>query len=158
METSLRQLREQARLTQQQAAELLQISLRSYKSYENEPEKKDTLKYRYLVRDLSEKTAVDETHGILTEEDIRAACSKTFADYPAEFCYLFGSYAKGKASEESDVDLLVSTGLKGIRYYGLVEQLRNALKKNVDVLEINQLQNNTELIREILRDGVKIYG
>ena len=154
----MRQLREQARLTQQQVADLLQISLRSYKSYENDPEKKGTGKYRYLVRDLSEKTAVDETHGILTEEDIRSACAKTFADYPAEFCYLFGSYAKGKASEESDVDLLVSTGLKGIRYYGLVEQLRNTLKKNVDVLEINQLQNNTELIREILKDGVKIYG
>ncbi|MDO4939807.1 MAG: nucleotidyltransferase domain-containing protein [Lachnospiraceae bacterium] len=158
METSLKQLREQARLTQQQAADLLQISLRSYKSYENDPEKKDTVKYRYLVRDFSDKTAVDETHGILAEEDIRSACLIVFADYPVEFCYLFGSYAKGKATEESDVDLLISTDLKGLRYYGLVEQLRNALRKKADVLEINQLQNNTELIREILRDGVKIYG
>ena len=158
MEKSLKQLREQAKLTQQQAAELLQISLRSYKSYENDPEKADTIKYRYLVRELSEKTKVDEAHGILTEEDIRTACSRVFADYPVDFCYLFGSYAKGKASETSDVDLLVSTDLKGVRYYGLVEQLRNILQKNVDVLEMQQLQNNIELIREILRDGVKIYG
>ena len=81
-----------------------------------------------------------------------------FQNYPVEYCYLFGSYAKGIATETSDVDLLLRTDTTGIKFYGLVERLRETLKKNVDVLEVRQLTNNPELINEILRDGVKIYG
>lgn len=145
-------------MTQQEAADFFHVSLRSYKSYENDPQKTDSIKYRYMVRVLTEKTKVDETHGILTMEEIKAACSVVFADYPVEFCYLFGSYAKGKATEESDIDLLVSTDLRGLKYYGLVERLKNSLHKNVDVLDMKQLQGNPELTKEILKDGVKIYG
>ena len=145
-------------MTQQEAADSFNVSLRSYKSYENDPQKVDTIKYRYMVQAFEEKTKIDETHGILAMEEIRTACSAVFAEYPAEFCYLFGSYAKGKATEESDVDLLVSTDLKGLKYYGLVEQLKNSLHKNVDVLDMKQLQGNPELTKEILKDGVKIYG
>ena len=158
MEATLKQLRKQANLTQQEAADFFNVSLRSYKSYENDPQKTDTIKYMYMVRTLTEKTKVDETHGILTMEEIREVCSAVFVDYPVEFCYLFGSYAKGKATEESDIDLLVSTDLKGLKYYGLVERLKNSVHKNVDVLDLKQLQGNPELTKEILKDGVKIYG
>ena len=74
------------------------------------------------------------------------------------YCYLFGSYAKGKATPVSDVDLLISTGLTGLKFYGLVEDIRTALHKKVDVLDVNQLNDNIKLINEILKDGVKIYG
>ena len=56
------------------------------------------------------------------------------------------------------MDLLVSVNVKGLKFYGLVEELRTALHKKVDVLDINQLKNNMELIQEILKDGIKIYG
>lgn len=158
MEATLKQLRNKAKMTQQEAADFFNVSLRSYKSYENDSQKADTIKYRYMVQELTEKTKVDETHGVLTMEEIRSACSAVFEDYPVEFCYLFGSYAKEKATEESDVDLLVSTDLRGLKYYGLVEQLKNSLHKNVDVLDMKQLQNNPDLMKEILKDGVKIYG
>ena len=36
-------------------------------------------------------------------------CSSVFGNYSIDYCYLFGSYAKGKATEVSDVDLLIST-------------------------------------------------
>ena len=72
-------------------------------------------------------------------------------DYPVGFCYLFGSYAKGKAIEESDIDLLVSTDLKGLKYYGFVEKLKNSLHKNMDVLDMKQFQSNPELTKEILK-------
>ena len=75
-----------------------------------------------------------------------------------EYCYLFGSYAKGKATEKSDVDLLVSTTDSGMRFYDLVETLREKLRKKVDVLNREQLTGNDALLDEILRDGVKIYG
>lgn len=101
---------------------------------------------------------IDEEHGVLTIEDIKRKCEKVFEQYDVKFCYLFGSYAKGKEKPESDVDLLISANVRGLMFYGLVEELRVALCKKVDVLDINQLRNNIELTEEILRDGIKIYG
>ena len=48
--------------------------------------------------------------------------------------------------------------MTGLKFYGLVEDIRTVLHKKVDVLDINQLKDNFELTQEILRDGVKIYG
>ena len=75
-----------------------------------------------------------------------------------EYAYLFGSYSKGKATDKSDVDILVSVKADGLKYYELIETLRESLKKKVDLLDIEQLNNNPTLVREILKDGIKIYG
>ena len=75
-----------------------------------------------------------------------------------KYAYLFGSYAKGRATGKSDVDILVSTSVTGIEFFGLVEELRTELHKKVDVLDNNQLKGNLELTEEILKDGIKIYG
>ena len=83
---------------------------------------------------------------------------EVFEKYDVDFCYLFGSYAKNKATPTSDVDLLISAKVKGLKFYGLVEEVRTALHKKVDVLDVNQLNNNMELTQEILKDGIKIYG
>ena len=81
-----------------------------------------------------------------------------FQKYDIEYCYLFGSYAKGKATENSDVDLLIATPISGMKFYDLVEAIREALHKKVDILNREQLNNNPKLINEILKDGIKIYG
>ncbi len=154
----LKKMRIEKNLTQQQAAEFMGISLRSYKSYENDEEKIGTLKYNYMIEKLSEINPIDESHGVINIEYIQQKCEKVFEEYEIEFCYLFGSYAKGKATPESDVDLLISTEVSGLKFYGLVEEIRTALHKKVDVLNMNQLTDNPELTKEILKDGIKIYG
>ena len=78
--------------------------------------------------------------------------------YGVKRIYLFGSYAKGKATPTSDVDLLIYTTITGLKFYGLVEELRENLKKKVDVLDQKQIKDNFELTNEILKDGIKIYG
>ena len=45
-----------------------------------------------------------------------------------------------------------------MQFYDLVENIREALHKKVDVLNREQLNANPELIDEILKDGIKIYG
>ena len=155
---TLKELRSSKSLTQKVAAALCCIPLRTYVRYENNPDAEGSLKYQYLFQEISQYGFVDENHGVLSKEDIVRSCNLVFQTYPVEYCYLFGSYAKGLASETSDVDLLLRTDTTGIKFYGLVERLRETLKKNVDVLEVRQLTNNPELINEILRDGVKIYG
>ncbi|MCL2699867.1 MAG: nucleotidyltransferase domain-containing protein, partial [Defluviitaleaceae bacterium] len=39
---------------------------------------------------------------------------------------LFGSYAQGNATEDSDVDILVDSGLRGLDFVGLIEYVREA--------------------------------
>jgi len=154
----LKELRIEKKMTQQEVADLVGISLRSYKSYENDEEKQDTIKYKYIVEQLSKINQIDEETGILELEDIVRKCSKVFERYEVSFCYLFGSYAKGKATPVSDVDLLISANVKGLKFYGLVEEIRTALHKRVDVLDMNQLKDNIELTEDIFKDGIKIYG
>ena len=154
----LKSIRLDKELTQQQAAGIVGISLRSYKSYENDLDKRGNLKYNYIYEKLSQINPIDEEHGIVDLEYISRKCSKVFDKYKINFCYLFGSYAKGKAKDDSDVDLLISTKIKGLKFFGLVEELRNSLQKKVDVIEVAGLKDNVELLEEILKDGIKIYG
>ncbi|MBO4687694.1 MAG: nucleotidyltransferase domain-containing protein [Clostridiales bacterium] len=156
--TALKELRIEKELTQQQAADLVGISLRSYKSYENDREKEGSFKYKYIIDRLAMLKPLDEEHGLVTVDYIRRKCLPILEKYEVDYCYLFGSYAKGRATEKSDIDLLLSTKIRGIRFFGLVEELREALHKKVDVLDVNQLEGNLALTKEVLKDGIKIYG
>ncbi len=155
---AVKELRKEKKLTQLQAAEILGISLRSYKSYENDEDKVGTLKYNYILDRLKAVNPIDEEHGILDLECIKEKCGSVFSEYPVHYCILFGSYAKGKAIGTSDVDLLVSSDVKGLKFYGMVEKLRDVLHKKVDVLNLEQLRDNLELTDEILKYGIRIYG
>ena len=156
--SELKNLRIEKKMTQKEVAELVGISLRSYKSYENDGEKRGTIKYNYIMEQVNKVNFIDEDHGVLTVEDITNKCARILEKYGVKFCYLFGSYAKGKETPASDVDLLISADVKGLQFYGMVEELRGVLRKRVDVLDINQLKNNLELTEEIFKDGLKIYG
>lgn len=155
---TLRELRKNKAITQKQAADFLGVPLRTYSNYENDSVKEDSIKYKYMLEKLYAYGYVDEENGLLSPEEIKKICKNVFSEYPIEYCYLFGSYAKGKATPSSDVDLLVCTPLSGLGFYGLVEELRERLKKKVDVLNQNQIKDNFELTNEILKDGIKIYG
>lgn len=154
----LKDLRREKQMTQKEVADLVGISLRSYKSYENDDKYKNTIKYNYICEKLLKYNIIDEENGILTIERIKQICNEVFVNYDVEFCILFGSYARKEANDKSDVDLLISTEVKGLMYYELVEKLRSSLHKKVDLLDIQQLEGNLELTRSILKEGIKIYG
>ena len=155
---TLRELRKNKGITQKQAADFVGVPLRTYSNYENDPKKQTNIKYEYILKKLYTYGYVDEENGVLTLEKIKEACSSIFDRYSVDYCYLFGSYAKGKAVGTSDVDLLVHTTLSGLKFYELVEELREALHKKVDVLSQDQIIDNFDLTNEILKDGIKIYG
>ena len=155
---SLKDIRLRSNLTQEEAAQLLGVTRRTYVNYEAGKIDESSLKYKYVVETLQKATLIDENHGILTIDQIRKICGEIFKDYSVEYCYLFGSYAKGKATEKSDVDLLVAMPVDGMKFFELIEILREQLKKKIDLLDIAQLDNNPTLVQEILKDGIKIYG
>lgn len=153
----IKELRKEKKLTQVQASEITGIPLRTFKLYENDPDRIGSLKYNYILDELEEYGKVDEEHGILGLDDIKELCTEIFKKYKVNYAILFGSYARGDAGVTSDVDLLVSTETTGLKFFGMVEELRKSLKKKVDVLDINQLADNKDLTENILREGVRIY-
>ena len=155
---NLKELRRQKGLTQKEVAEIAGISLRSYKTYENDSSKESSFKYNYLLNILNQYNFIDEEHGLLTLTTIKEKVSQVLVKYDVNFCYLFGSYSRKSANEGSDVDLLIDTTVTGLAFYGLVEELRNTLCKKIDLLKLNQLDGNEELLRDIFKDGIRIYG
>ena len=70
-----------------------------------------------------------------------ADISKTIAEYlttqPVNRAWLFGSYARGEQSEDSDVDLLVELDHSqriGLRFFGMYADLKELLNKEVDLV------------------------
>ena len=45
----------------------------------------------------------------------------------------------------------------GLRFVGLIEKIRQTLKKKVDLIRSTELNENVELVNEILKDGIRIY-
>jgi len=155
---TLKELRVSKKLTQKDASDLVKMPLRTYQDYENDMTKENSIKYNYLLTKITEYGFIDEEHGILSMNTIVKTCDEIFRNYNVEYCYLFGSYAKNKANEKSDIDLLISSTISGLDFYGLVENLRQSLKKRIDLITINQVEENVDLLNNILKDGIKIYG
>ena len=89
---------------------------------------------------------------------IKQLIEPVFRENKVRTAYLFGSYAKGMALADSDVDILVDSGLTGLDFVGLIENLREALNKNVDVIDVKYCNQDSALLVEIMQTGVKIYG
>lgn len=80
-----------------------------------------------------------------------------FREYNIRKAVLFGSYAKGSAKDKSDIDLLVDSGLKGLAFFGLLEDVVNALGKDVDLLDTSQVISDSDIENEIKATGIVIY-
>ena len=97
----------------------------------------------------------DQTYSVSQIQDLLVPI---FREYNIRKAVLFGSYAKGSAKDKSDIDLLVDSGLKGLAFFGLLEDVVNALGKDVDLLDTSQVIPNSDVDNEISKTGVLIYG
>lgn len=95
---------------------------------------------------------------IYTAQQIQSILKPVFASHNVKKAILFGSYAKESARENSDVDILVDSGLKGLAFFGLLEDVVTSLGKDVDMIDVSQVMENSDVDNEIKRSGVMIYG
>ena len=70
---------------------------------------------------------------------------------------LFGSYSKGKATVHSDVDILVDSGLRGLAFFGLMDDVCESLDCDVDLIDVRDITPDSKVDREIRNSGVVIY-
>ena len=57
---------------------------------------------------------------IYTINDIKTVLYPVFVKHNVKKAVLFGSYVKGLANKHSDVDLLLDSGLRGLKFVGLI--------------------------------------
>lgn len=154
----LRRKRKDLEITQQQAANACGVSLRTYQTYEETQNLNAT--YDFLLSKLKEMGVLDGTNHILSVRFIKQVVRELFPrEYPEIECaYLYGSYARGEATGKSDVDILVVIDKPmGLRYFGIGQDLEDALHKEVDVQSYEQLVGNPPMLKDILVEGIKIY-
>ena len=95
---------------------------------------------------------------IYTLPEIQSLLTPVFTRHGVRRAILFGSYAKGDATERSDVDILVDSGLRGLAFYGLLESVVSALKMPVDLIDVTQVEKNSPVDHEIRKSGVPVFG
>ena len=157
---TLLETRKQYGVSQLDVAAALGIPVRTYVRYEQDDNYGSALKRSMMIKTINDKYEITEDKGLLTLEQIKKGLVEVFENKykgEIEFCYLFGSYAKGYAKGNSDIDLCVSTSLTGLKFVGLNEAIRNVLHKKIHLIRFDTLNNNFELISEIMKDGIKIY-
>ena len=85
--------------------------------------------------------------------------------YDIDKIYLFGSYARGEATDESDIDMYVEFSKPlGLRYCSFISDIEECLGKCVDIITKDALynpatlQNNQQLIQRISEERKSIYA
>ena len=86
---------------------------------------------------------------------------------PALEIYLFGSFAQGTATEDSDYDFYVVIPDEGIRAREATWKIREGLvgrqKRGIDMLvgtksKFNKYKDVYSIEKEVVKTGVKLYG
>lgn len=95
---------------------------------------------------------------VLTIDEIREKIRPICEQYKVEKVWLFGSYARGEAREDSDVDLHIKVpqgiGLFGLG--GLYADLEEALGKEIDL--ITRIQEENKIFKKYVeRDEILLY-
>lgn len=95
---------------------------------------------------------------ILSVDDIRVPVCEYGERYGAKRIYLFGSYAKGSATSDSDIDLRIDEGdgCGLIALSGLRLAISEYLRKKVDLLTSDSL--SPEFLSQIQPEEVLLYA
>ena len=95
---------------------------------------------------------------MLTRSEIEIAIRLLLKRYNAEYALLFGSYARGEETAESDIDVVVykEKNFKKTNILAFGEDLREMLNKNADVFEISEINTDTPFYDNLIKEGVKI--
>lgn len=112
------------------------------------------------MRETRSKDGSEGARGVLPSLEIASSVEQIVSEYPEiDRVVLFGSYARGEATPQSDVDLRIelangaSLGLFALS--GLASKLESGLGRHVDVVTADKLSD--ELEAAIKREGVVLY-
>ena len=98
------------------------------------------------------------TDKIYTINEIKSVVGSIANRYGVKRVCLFGSYARGKANSQSDLDFVIDEGsIRGLQFAGMLGDLMDNFDKGVDLFTFSSLYNyekderfNTALERDMV--------
>lgn len=94
---------------------------------------------------------------LYTINEIKDKTTPIAKAYGVEQMGLFGSYARGEAKDDSDIDLYIECGrLKTLlQYFAFVNELEDVLQCHVDVVTTGI--EDKQFLTAIMQEGVLLY-
>ena len=104
---------------------------------------------------------------VFSIDEIKARISPIAKKYRLNAVYIFGSYAREEATENSDIDILIDRQGSTIRGMfdmgGLYNELSQSLGKSIDLVTLQTLKQKSTILRtpyfieNVEAEGIKIY-
>ena len=96
---------------------------------------------------------------MLSIDEIKTTIAPIVRNYPVRRVILFGSYACGNATGESDMDIIIDSDgrLNAFDYFGIIGDIVKAVPVKVDVFELDEVKKPSKMLDSITNEGVVIY-
>ena len=95
---------------------------------------------------------------VLSIDEIRNIVKALLQKYHAEYALLFGSYARGEATPDSDIDIIIVGGenFTPRNIFALAEDLREMSGRDADVFELREINHGSPFYESVMKEGIKI--
>jgi predicted nucleotidyltransferase len=157
----IKETRAEYNMTQQELSDLTAIPKRTIENWETGKRKPspwvEKLVDSYIKQFPKNKDGIiTDRLGVYEVEQIRSLWLPLTLRFDISKILLFGSYAKGKPDPLSDIDLAIDGEIKGLTFFGLLEEVNQLFVKDVDLFHLQEIDNNSDLMEDILK-GIVLY-
>lgn len=161
MDFILKEERVEYGITQKELSEITDIPLRTIENWESGKRHPSSWVVKLLKSYLKQYPKnkygiITETLGIYEIQQIKEILLNFVSKYDIKQIILFGSYAKGTQDAKSDIDLVIDGDIKGIKFFGLLEDVSNAFVKYVDLIHLSQIKKNSVTYQDVMK-GITLY-
>lgn len=160
MNSILKQIRNNLGLSQKDVSSYLGIPLRTIQNWEEGTRVPNEFTLNMVIEKLLEKNqehTFSKEEGVYSFNLLKKKISELAVKYNISKVILFGSYAKGYAKPTSDIDLVITTDITGLAFFGMLDDFVTTLNKDVDLIREKDILMGSLVDKEIKQTGVIIY-
>ena len=111
---------------------------------------------------MSRSNGQSVPENLYTIDEVKKIVSPIARRYDVRRLWLFGSYARGEATLDSDLDFRVEPGepCDFMKYFGFISALEDAFDVKIDVISADPIIDNyldKKFLKQISHDEVLIY-
>jgi predicted nucleotidyltransferase len=102
---------------------------------------------------------MERSNKITDLQSIKTQLEPLFIKHGVVRAVVFGSYAKGTTTKNSDIDIMKDSAgnLRGIDFFVAQAEMAKALPIASDIFEKREIKEGSKMQSEILKTGVVIY-
>ncbi|QWC00137.1 helix-turn-helix domain-containing protein [Mycoplasmatota bacterium] len=157
----IKETRTEYNMTQQDLSDITDIPKRTIENWESGKRKPspwvEKLVNAYIKQfPKNKKGIITDRLGVYEVDQIKDLLLPLSLKYDIHKIILFGSYAKGKPDPLSDIDLAIDGTINGLTFFGLLEEINQLFVKDVDLIHLKEVEENSNLMNDILK-GIVLY-